>query len=493
MTTSGYQLSLADSSSALLLDLMENDNGSYRLDVLGQDATFGNPVPASEVVSSLMGDGGLSVIRSFGNRTAVFLVTVTAQDAGGLADGEAELLRALDRAAALVWHVPFGSPSYFDVVAAWSEHVFDDLTEVRQVQRQFRLSLECLPFARSSDLTTVTWTGGATELDPLTSISGGSGWTTVSGSASISGGIQTGTSWTGRKTFTVDRYLWFKVQYGSDPGGSLLIGTVKVGGVAVPNAELRSEGAAGAGRRFYTVPVPESAQGKSVAVEFTLTSFGGSSTLTELWTRSYPGPVVDLTDTSPRGIGVMAVGGTARTPCTISFTAPAGGAFVYTGPDPNAAIRDRGAAEVVYGKFTVSDADGAELSVGGRLTWWPPGDHCASIGVTSPQPLQLSPHGVWPSEASGEALFATGVAAGASQFAYPVDAKAAVSFFSTSGAKTLISPSPSLPQGYHGDAVTHEQHTLHPGDCGIAVLDVNGDPITATITYYRRYKHHVAD
>jgi len=495
VTTSGYQLELIDADGSGLLELLANVTGACRFDTLAVDATLGNAVPVTEAISSLMTDGGLTTVRSFGNRVAAFLVTITAPDAGALADGEAVLMAALDRVAALAWHVPFGASSFFDVVACWSEHQFDDLEEVRQVRRTFRVTFECLPFARSASLSTINWTGPV-ELAPLNAGPGaGAGWTVVSGSAAWNAnadglgvpGILASSDAVLRRTVTVDEYLWFKVA--SVPASVKGITSVKVNGTAIPDAEVREEGNLYlTSDRFSTVPVG-AWRGQSVTVEFTLRT---TLALTEFWTRSYPGAIVDASDARPKGIDVIDVGGTARTPCTISFTAPSGGAFVYTGPDPNAAIRERGAGESVYGKFTVSSSGGAEVTVGGRLMWFPQGDHRINIGTTSPQPVELNPNGAWPTQASGQALTGTGIAAGASQWAYPVDSKAAISFYDTPGAKTLISPSPALPEGYHGDAVTHEQHVLHPGRSGFAVLDVNGYPVSATITYYPRWKHHAA-
>lgn len=488
--TAGYQLELVDSDGSGLLELMANVTGAVRFDTLAVDATLGNAVPVAEAISSLMTDGGLTTIRSFGNRTAAFLVTITAPDPGALADGEAVLMAALDRVSALAWHVPFGPSSFFDVVACWSEHQFDDLEEVRQVRRTFRVTFECLPFARSEGSITFTWTG-PTELTPLTSFTG---WTLVSGSAAYNAnalgagvpGIAASSTAVLRRTVTVQDYLWFKTP--GVPVSAKGVTSVKVNGTAIPDAEVHEEGNLfTTATRFYTVPVG-AWRGQSVSVEFTLLS---GTALTEFWTRSYPGAIVDAGDTRPKGVDVIDVLGTARTPCTISFTAPAGGAFVYTGPDPDAAIRERGAGESVYGKFTVSGG-GAEVTVGNGLIWFPDGNHRISIGTTTPQPLELNPNGAWPTQASGQALSGTGISAGASQFAYPVDSKAAISFFDTSGAKALISPSPSLPEGYFGGAVTHSAHTLHPGRSGFAVLDVNGDPISTTVTYYPRWKHHAA-
>jgi hypothetical protein len=212
--------------------------------------------------------------------------------------------------------------------------------------------------------------------------------------------------------------------------------------------------------------------------------------LREFWTVSYPvatAPDAIETVTEPRGIGVVDVGGTARTPCTIRFTAPAGGAFVYTAPDPNTVIRG-GSGETVFAAFTVADPDGGEVDVDGRLMWFPQGDHATHIGFTDPQPSELNPNGIWPVEAVG-----ADVTLGGDRWTYPTDGRAAISFFDTTGDKALISPRPTLPTGYSGDAITHEVHALYPGRCGFAVLDINGDPIPATITYYKRWKHHAAE
>lgn len=494
MTTSGYQLSLVDSAAATLLELMENANALYRFDVLGQDATLGNPVPVAEAISSLMTDGGLTTIRSFGNRVAAFLVTITAPDAGALADGEAVLMAALDRVAALAWHVPFGASSFFDVVACWSEHQFDDLEEVRQVRRTFRVTFECLPFARSADLTTINWTGGHAQ----TLLNTTAGWTVVGGGAIQS--VGTGTTAYIQKTTTngsvtlsrsieLDDYLWIK----TGPGFGHLVQSITINGVAIDDANVRREYFPSNLGEFYTIPTSRW-RGQTATVQFTLIEDWTSNraVIYQLWTLSYPVVTTAATATKPLGIGAIDVTGTARTPCSISFTAPAGGAFVYTAPDPNPAIRDRGAGESVYAKFSISDANGAEVEVDGRLMWFPPGNHTANVGWTDPRPLELYPNGMWPTEATGEANLGPDVLSGASQWAYPLDGRAAISFFDTWGAKKLISPSPSMPQGYHGDAVTHETHSLHPGRCGFAVLDVNGDPVAATVTYYARWKHHAA-
>lgn len=491
MTSHGYQLTLVDAAGNDLLELMEND-AAYRIDTLGQDATFGNPVPVSEVISSLMTDGGLTTLKSFNNRTAVFTVTITAVDGGSLASGEAELMAALDRVAALCWDVPWASASYFDVVACWSEHAFDDLAEVKQGERRFTLTFECLPFARSDKASTFTWTGPGTLLAPMTSTAG---WTVVGGGAitsvagtppylqrTTSGGI------TLQRTVTLGEYLWLIVGEGPSDGAKLASATV--GGTSIASAKWHRQ-YLGGNLAAYIVPTG-GWSGQSAVVEVAISnssSWIDRAALFAFYSVEYPNLGASSLNT-PIGIDVVDVEGTARTPCTISFTAPAGGAFVYTAPDPNAAIREEGAAEAVYAKFTVTDDDGAEITVGSQLMWFPPGDHMTNVGITDSQPLELHPDGVWPTQASGPVDI--GGDASGSQWAYPVDEKAAISFFATTGAKNLISASPALPQGYHGDAVTHEQHALHPSRSGFAVLNVNGDPVATTITYYPRWRHHAA-
>jgi hypothetical protein len=270
------------------------------------------------------------------------------------------------------------------------------------------------------------------------------------------------------------------------------ITNVTVDGVAVPTAEIRREDrATSATHSIYTIPTA-AWRGQSVVVEFTLDDPTGAirAWLREFWTTGYPAATLPgsvETATKPRSIGVIDVGGTARTLCTIRFTAPVGGAFVYTAPDPNTVVRS-GSGETVFAKFTVASADGDEVDVDGRLMWFPQGDHATHVGFTDPQPTELYPDGIWPEEGTGYVT-----ADAMSRWSYPTDGRAAISYFDTTGAKALISPRPTLPTGYSGDAIVHEVHALYPGRCGFAVLDVNGDPIAATITYYKRWKHHAAE
>lgn len=492
LASSGYQLGAVAADGSSLLEFMENDWGLYRFDLLGQDATFGNPVPVTEVISSLMTDGGLTTIKSFGNRTAVFLLTITAPDTAALDDGEAAVMSALDSMSALAWHQPFGAASYFDVVASWSEQVFDDLEEVLRCRRTFRLTFECLPFARSKLSTTINWAGPAVELSPLSSLTG---WTTVSGAAPtiISNPDGTGSAFffsggAAVMQFTppapLDEYLWIKSGTTANP----FDGTgryLQVGGVEV-DWDLCRVTTVGS-RTFLIVPTSEW-RGQTPVIEMSVLI---NSRINEFYATSYPS-LVAANDLAPRGVGAVDVGGTARTQCVISFTAPAGGAFVITGPDPNVLLRDRGAGESVFAHFTVTAP--TETSIGGRLIRHEVGTHSRGIGYTDAQPVVLNPDGIWPQVATGP-LTGTGISAGAVQYAYPNDpyGRTSVTFFATSGDKTLISPGVDLPTGYTGETAHHEHHALYPGRSLFAVLDTNGYPIPATVTYFKRWKHNAAE
>lgn len=473
MSRGGYDLRIGD------LSLIANDEGSYAFDVQGANVTLGNPAPVSDVISSLLRDGELTTTNHFGNREASFLVEIKAPNAGVLADGEAALMVELDKVNTLTWQVPYGADTLFDVVRSWPEFMFDDLTEVRRMTRVYRVVVECLAFARSADTVTINWTGPGTE----TSLATTAGWTVVSGGSIevASGHIQntaTATATTLSRSVLLDDYLWLKVD--GEFGGSLRVVSVTVDGTSVPAAEIRNEAYADA--HFVTIPT-STWRGTTATVQFTIVPYTAGlnrAILYEFWTVSYPNLTAASSDVAPRGIGVVDTIGSARAACTIAFTAPAGGAFVYTAPDPNETLH-AGAAENVFSHFVVTAPDGAEVGIGSVLMWFPPGTHSAQIGFTDARPTELYPNGMWPQEVTD-----------ADQFVYPADPRASVSYMDTSGAKTIVSPSPSLPQGYDSGAIVHEVHSVHPGRMGFGVVDQNGAPVAATITYYPHWWAHAA-
>lgn len=492
MNEHGFDLLIDD------LSLMENDLGYLgivaELNVLAQDATFGNAQPVSEQVESLMRDGDLSTTTRDGNRTQTFLVEITAPDQAAQADAEAVLMGYLDRPATLSWVTPYGPTSCFDVVRSWSEFRFDDFEEAigeqrGKIKRVFAVTFEALPYARSVDPVVIAWTGPGSEIHPLDTLDG---WTVVSGPAPIpqidfmtgqpffeSNGDGTAMVFRTSSPVPVQRYLWIR----STPGTPTTVGGVEVTEWVVHNVGFSS----------YSVGViPESVQMTDAVIEITWPNTFVTR-IRELWTTLYP-PLGEVDGTTvPHGIGAIEVVGSARAPVLIEFSVPSGGAFVYTAPDPDAALA-AGAAERILGYFTVSDAAGAELQIGtGRLAWFPQGTHVEGVGETPPRPREITSGRLWPTQASGRATWDGGsIAGGAVQWAYPADDRAAVSVYTAIEAVQILSPSPEVPEGIFGGAVMHEEHVLHPGVSGFAVLDKDGKPIPATITYYPRWRHHAA-
>lgn len=462
MSYKGYDLRVG------ALSLMDNTEGVCTFNTQGASATLGNPVPVAEVISSLLRDGDLTTTNRFGNREASFLVEIKAPDPGALADGEAALMAELDQVNTLTWQVPYGADTLFDVVRSWPEFMMDDLTEVRRIVRVYRVVFECLPFGRSADEVTINWTGSGTEIDLSTT----AGWTATGGSiTSLSNEIRktttTGTITLSRSVALQD-YLWLKVD-GST--GFTVLSAVTVDGVSVPMAEVHT--LKFSGNQFFTIPT-DTWRGTTKTVQFTIAADSGSTnvaTLREFWTTSYPARATGNTTAAPMGIGVIDVPGSARAPVAlISFTVPTGGAWLYTAPNPNVALRERGAVENLYAKWTVGGADPVYLA----------GDYVRVTSRSDPQPPRLNPDGIWPQ-------YATDV----DQLAYPSARGTAISFFPTSGPVSVISASPDLPTGFHPEAIVHEEHVLHPGRCGFAVIAAaTGLPVAATITYYPHWWAH---
>lgn len=514
VTESGYQL------EANGLALMENDSYSdsngFLLEAMGADSTFGNGIPVAETVLSLLRDGDLTSTTRYGNRTASFLVTVKAEHYQGLADGEATIAAVLDRPGELVWRVPGNGPvTIFDIVRSWSEFVFEDLSETMRLVRTFRVTFECLPDGRSVEERSFTWTGPSAVLKPTTSVTG---WAVSSGtrsSVSEGGGVFSITATANPVTFTVaapdfplDDFLWIRTNNNDSSGiDDIAEPNITVNGVVIPNVEVFNVGLGVSDKRYLLMADVSQWRGQTVPISFTMQA-ATSPKVYGFATTSYPNlpvaaadiatfysnPTPNGTTRGPAlpnfGIGVVHPFGSSRAPCHLSFTAPAGGAFVYTAPDPVAALRSRGLPENIFGAFDITDVAGDEVEFGATVMWFPEGEHQTQVGRTEAQPLVLFPNGVWPQAGTG--VTTIGDDATGSAYAYPADPDAALSFYTTSGAKNLVSPSPTLPMGYHGGAVAHENHVLHPVRSGFAVLDVNGAPISTTVTYYPRWKHHAA-
>jgi hypothetical protein len=460
---------------------------------------LGSPVTLYEAINSLMVDGSYQSSPGHGNRENLSLsVLIEAVDSRE----HAVLAEALEKEASKPFNElrlypgdDVGPVMVLDTFPANVSHDWNQQMEQANLRR-YTLSIPALPFARALTETTVNWTDMATELDSLGASTGWSGSSfTVGTSGSAGTFIFSGTSATITKTFTIDRdFLWVasqKQSSGSSDGGTGALSAISIGGTSVSSSLWSSSVPIATNTRGGQQIVDVSAwKGKTVAVALTFTYTSNQGRLMGLWTQDYPNVTqygfTNLGDVRPLGIGVIDVLGSARTGCHISFTAPAAGAFVYTAPDPVTTLREYGAGEMVFAKLTVPSG-GSEVSVSDRLIWLPAGTHTQSLGFTDPQPVELHPDGVWPAAYTGGIDLDSNGTADGFKFTYPVDRRAAVSAYTTSGDKHLISPSPQVPEGFVGDAVHHEPHALHPGRCGFAVLRADTlEPIATTITYYRR-------
>ncbi len=453
-----------------------------------------------DVVSSLVLDGSIVTSPGVGNRETISLPILIDWPDSHIAARRAEALEVeLAKPFNTLTFYPGDGAGPVTVLETFEGQIALD-SDPGQIMEQDRfrryiLTIPALPFARAKDPVQITWTGPGRELDPLTSLSA---WTTsptptltnnpTSGSPNPS--FEMAATTTLSRQILADNYLWIQVQ-GPTGTTSTTLHDVTVNGEAISASTIRYVSSSSSG--FYTIPT-ERWQGQTVTVSFQIDGTGGSHKfLVAFWSLAYPnvGWITTATVSKPKGLDVIDVLGSARTPCTIRFTAPSGGAFVYTAPDPNAQLRQRGAGEIVFAKFTVSSSSGAEVNVGGYLTYFPQGTHYAQIGMTDAQPLELNPNGVYPANEM-KTFTATGITS-TFQYPYPTDTRAAISFFSSTGAKALITPSASLPQGYHGDTVAGTSlHALHPPRCGFGVFDTSGNPITTTIDYYPRNRIHAA-
>jgi hypothetical protein len=298
------------------------------------------------------------------------------------------------------------------------------------------------------------------------------GWTVTTGSASsVSGGIQgsvNGATIGLSATMTVParRYLYFKIDRNATT--TTLLASLTINGEASSAATWFKTNAA---EQFVIVPVPTALQGSLLSLAFSVNAPDGGTPprLSSLWTIDYPNTPVSG-EARPGGIDVIYPGGSARAGFRVEFTAPAGGAWLLTCPDPDYSLRVRGAAEMQWTATATGDPF--------------PDDYRIDTTPTTTQPIDLHPNGAWP-----QTTFGT------QSYGYPtsfVPGDSAVTWFSTSGDKAVVSASALLPEGYHADAIAHEEHVLHPGECGFTLLDEDGAPIPCTITYKRHWKHLAA-
>lgn len=134
----------------------------WRIDMLADSASLGNPVPLVEVVDSILTDGSLSVVTSYGNREVTIRVRVAAPDGIALAQAEAAFMAEVmaERPAPLVWIPPSGGawPCVFDVVTVKYEGDYSggwDHSEKYRACLYYTLTFECLPWTRPLETSTI--------------------------------------------------------------------------------------------------------------------------------------------------------------------------------------------------------------------------------------------------------------------------------------------------------------------------------------------------
>lgn len=158
------------------------DPAGWTLDVLGEDFSLGNPAPVEMVVASMLRDGDLTRTDRDGNREASFRVTVTAVDGQALALGEKALADRLFGPAELWWQPPDDAApvTVFDVLDSGLEWLFDDVAEMTQRRRTFRVWLKCLPYGRSAaKVTAAAVTTVGTPTTVTLDDGAGAGWSTL--------------------------------------------------------------------------------------------------------------------------------------------------------------------------------------------------------------------------------------------------------------------------------------------------------------------------
>lgn len=161
----------------------DTETAAYEMYALADDATFGNPVPITTVIDSLLGDGQLVSIDRHGNREARFGIRVNATNGALLNAAEAALVAETEKPNTLTWVGPDGytPTTVFDVVTSWAEQVMNSDDEVR-TSRKFVLNLTLYPHPRSAQSTTVPALGsGIDPVDPpvrtvINTCSSLSGW-----------------------------------------------------------------------------------------------------------------------------------------------------------------------------------------------------------------------------------------------------------------------------------------------------------------------------
>jgi hypothetical protein len=127
----------------------------YTISALGDNASWGNPVPITTAIKGLLSSAGSSVtLTGWDNREVFLRVTITGTTGDGLAAGERALFAQLGRRNTLTWTPPggFATASVFEVEFSEVDFEFDDKDEVA-LRRAFGVKFICRPFVRAAELT----------------------------------------------------------------------------------------------------------------------------------------------------------------------------------------------------------------------------------------------------------------------------------------------------------------------------------------------------
>lgn len=144
-------------------------------------------------VASRILDGEIRHSGGTANRTLVLPLYVEGADLAELADNEATLIRACERQRNTFTLDPgdgYGLPTVFDTFRIQAVHARNDIQEAA-LMRRWDLAIPALPWARSPERTTVTFTGSAASATERDACASTTGWSATNGAA------VTATTWSG--------------------------------------------------------------------------------------------------------------------------------------------------------------------------------------------------------------------------------------------------------------------------------------------------------
>lgn len=247
------------------LELTQSPTGEvgfnpFVLSVLAEGADLGDPEPVEQAIRSLLRDGELVSTVSYGNRQVVFLVTVTAATAAGLAEGELALALQTGKRNTLDYYPGgiFGAPTRFQVLTSAIQYDYDDEEETFGGERTYRLVCTCLPFGESLAEVTVTAPNVST-IGAATTIDSGSSTvntTAIGGTTKFVDTTATRDTGVTSAATAADQLYTFDASYsvsqsGVDPGPSrVLSASISADNIAFTPVTVFSLGWVGTSERY---------------------------------------------------------------------------------------------------------------------------------------------------------------------------------------------------------------------------------------------------